>query len=53
VRQKKRHVLAVEEKEMQLFICGPYAIASDHAVFPIAVKKKRKVAEYVSATLRC
>jgi hypothetical protein len=30
---------------MRLFICGSYAVASDHAVFPVAVNKKKEKKE--------
>jgi hypothetical protein len=40
VRQKEDIVL-LEKKEMQLFICGSSAYASDHAVFPAAVNKNK------------
>jgi len=31
----------LEKKEMQLSICGSYADATDRAVFPAAVNKKK------------
>ena len=42
-RDKTEYSLA-GEKEMRLFICGSYAVASDHAVFPVATIKKQIIA---------
>jgi len=39
MRQKKYGLTG--EKGMRLFICGSYAIASDHAVFPAATNNNQ------------
>ena len=43
VRQKKSMVYLWRKIEMRLFICGSYADASDHAVFPVATIKNKKL----------
>jgi hypothetical protein len=42
-RATKNRYSLFEEKGMRLFIRGSYAVASDRAVFPVAVNKKRKL----------
>jgi len=37
----KKVIVRLEKKEMRLFIYGSCAVASDHAVFSVAVNKKR------------
>ncbi len=41
-RDKKRVWFAGRKREMRLFICGSYAVASDRAVFPVATIKNNK-----------
>ena len=41
----KKVIVYLEKKEMRLFICGSYAIASDLAVFSVAVKNNKKKGE--------
>ena len=36
-RTRQKRYCLVGEKGMRLFICGSYADASDHAVFPVAL----------------
>ena len=42
LRATKNRYSLFEEKGMRLFIRGSYAVASDRAVFPVAINKKNK-----------
>jgi hypothetical protein len=43
--RQKTDIVCLEKKGMRLFICGSYAIASDHAVFSVATIKKNEKKE--------